>query len=1080
MQHKMSPIRPNNQKRRRCKSQLVFTCKKSKTKTTKRQSAQRRTTKKTRRRVQSLIGIAKENKQIFGNNKEEWTNIIHKFDQNHRKSLSQLLYDGETNNNDKVSYKQTKAIHKKSIETNFLQKLQDEELLLNHTKNEKNHEIQYKMIWRKKDVFHKYQMKKKNNSPNRMITKWINEYEMDSKNTNKTFENFAMNKLELLNNDHTLRLPQSYHHRLKVAISCLILQNLFDSHLPSIHFKLKHLLKKEIYESIYCSLMTNNENKKKYNLKQLYESIPYFIVDKNIIMNEQKLLNNKNLLNDKVRKQKMDMIRGVFKAQDAFDKIIKFVKENNYLGKVLIEWKKYTLKNIGKRKIAISFCSKMLTGWDKKNALTAFIVWKQIILKKKWNLKQTSINNLKHDIELQKENKQRAIKQINDANQEIEILKSKLKEEQNKSLPFKFYTFPKSHKKFQSLLQHLRELKGELSEMVATIHFNLDLLNNGKDENNENIMDLNEEEIIMLWLKYQLQFIQIEQIRQRRKYLADNPVQIANTSSITTDDDTDISSTIEETEENDDKTDDEIVIDQHHNDQHDNKQHDNEQQQDQPMIEFVKIEQILENILLQIKYDNFDKDFQDKNIFLLLLYYLFDGNGFKDLSELLFLCDQQTNIKIKADKIMSLYAQLFDCKNMVNNNDKKQYMNIFINFGKIISNDINCNFVLLLKFMLKKSNIKLTNQDIALYKVRINAAMRQCSQMLNKMVNSTTSEASFNKEALKIEQVIDNIHKVKAKFMDNHYKFIQIQNKIQKRISRQSHNYKSGKFVFIHEPIYKNKIINKLVNINHYSKVKQIFQRYYKTESHVFDLALKDYREIPNIINQSLSIILYLLKTYFDFNNDQSSMTMTEHNWMKLCKDFNLNKSEFLMQKLFKQILNENEEIMDIQYLIPLLLYVSDIIYANESCKPSDKLYLLLQKHMLQIIHPRSDIISLSNMYPVQILIQQKLAKLSKLWSKLQINDEAPYNYAANDYFNFCGVLSTESFIQLLSQSTNHPKSMVISKCNDCSINIESDSKYTMDFEAFFGIICHIGQQITTDLEWTSLSQRISIFIDKL
>lgn len=914
-----------------------------------------------RQRAQSLI--PRQDDPVRSNDKVHWDGIIETFSHNHQRSMSQLLYKptARFNHNrphrrrQRLSFQQTNAIHERIVEADFLQKLQDQEFVLNHSKRDisadhhQSHsssgaqaittQSTYQMARSHKKPKQKWQIEQQTQERDRIATQWISDFERDSKFTFRTFEHFALSKLDSLAPHHG---PPFVN--LRVALSAYILQKLFRYQLPSIHPRLRSLLTTEIFESVYSNISQQSTKNNKYHMAQFYKSIPYFIIDKNLskhghfqqhqhhqglsdltftssatkqvkqhdgnhgtttIMASQGNVHSKSTneeltdLSQMDRKQRMDMIRGAFQAQQSFNEMLKFMKKSNSKRKVFIEWRTFSKLQSTKKREAIRLCRAIMLKWKRDDIISVFRGWNNVVQSEKWHYKQGAIAQLEKDLQTQNGYHQQAMREIQNSQSHIRSITSKLQQFNsmyNGSALAKYIMYPKrieSQRRLQRAQRRLRELKAGLSDLIggynvevlynegaqrksianSTSNFTSNLTSNGTSNVTSNpppnpqnsgnatnsVLQWDDEQVAIRWIRYQLQFIQIEQIKQRRAYqtrqqrerlrieaeqrrnqnienidssdFSDNEQHehSKNTkiSNIESGDDSDgtVVTSDSITESNGSKGDN-LHNDDLHNlsdpnpsgnaNGHDSNgtgtNHQNENDilnepvipNDPELEQYHRIEQVLEHILIDVRYTDFTHDFNGGTVWLLLFFYLFDGAGFDGLSQLNTLCDPSTSTNIRIDKVLTLFAKLVQDQN---SRDRRR-MNLFVNFGKMSSNGLgstmineeSSNFMLILMLMLQRSNIELKNEDILLLKMRINAAMRQCSSMLSKVESNRKNETMFSKELALIDQVIDNVQRVKTRYTQSHHQWTQIRNRIQSRIIRQCHRYESGEIVSIRPP----------------------------------------------------------------------------------------------------------------------------------------------------------------------------------------------------------------------------------------------------------------------------------------
>ena len=1054
-------IMPSKSIRRRSKSQLITSSrhkfynppnfKRSKT-------PKHVISKKRKVRKRSSSAIPAQDHRIWRNKKGEWKKIINQFSQSRQRSMASLLnITSSIKFHQRSTFNKSKSIYQKSIELIFLKKLQNQQLSVVHSKNE-NNESQYQ-VSRKNDLKKEEWIKAKKESE--AINEWINDFERDSNLTFRSFESFAMSKLNKLNQNE-FDFPMHSIKRLKVGLCCVMLQRLLNNHLSAIHPKLKHSLMREIFDSIYSNLKGIGYTK--LSLHRFNECIPYFIVDTNISSKQSK----PKIIRSKSSKMKrMELVKGAFRTKKAFNIMLRYMKDNNSLRSVLIKWKKQTVECIQSRNAAVNFCHSVMLKWKQKDVIFLFKSWKNDVRNQKFKYTEASMIRMMDDIKLHIVYNKKAKIQLEIARHEIDFLSSKVQSTEDKNITSemgKNLIFPKrlqTQRQFQTLLRSLRILRGELTEMTTFKHYNIGHLYNQSD-GDKKLIDFCDEEIALKWLKYQMQCIQIKQVKQKREYEKKTEQKIRNKK---------VHNLLKNIEIG--------------------------EVEDVQIENFNKIEQILEHILLSTNYDNFSADFEEKQTWLILFYYLFDGKGFTDLSQLILLCDESTKDELRTDKLMTLYSELLHDESEENVEAKS--MDTFINFGKLFSNNIASNFMLMMHLMIKRSNLEIKNEDIALSKHRINTAMKQCQNILTKLL-SNDENLSFDKEAKRIQHIIENIKRVKSKYIQYNNEWTDIRNRLQIRIKTERYKYECGELPMIYQPIYSHQIIEQLMHSTDYLRVRSIFERYDGGPDDQ-NMAISDFRKVPSILNQNVSILLALSQKYFAFNHNKTSMSISWINWIRLCNDCNFIKdkdTKLLMQQLFEEICDGNKLTINchIQYLknkslkaskdyiplshlslnitdfVTLLLFVSDVIFLDASCKASDKFYLLFQQKILKIIHPKTDIICFSNMYANKLLMAQKQSKLIKTWNKC-ISDDAYYNFGKYIY-KFYGFIDNKLFIDLLCTHTTLSRQELTKKCNECSIGNK------MDFEGFYGIICWIGQNTNSQFEWISVTERISKFIDTL
>lgn len=313
-------------------------------------------------------------------------------------------------------------------------------------------------------------------------------------------------------------------------------------------------------------------------------------------------------------------------------------------------------------------------------------------------------------------------------------------------------------------------------------------------------------------------------------------------------------------------------------------------------------------------------------------------------------------------------------------------------------------------------------------------------------------------------------------------------------------------------------MIQQMVRCSDYLRVKPLFERFFGDTPNGHQSALHDFRSIPSVLRHHLPVIIHLVSRYFEIDNESNpnyptTMTMTGSQWMSLCETFHFTTNpaiKTLMEMLFRQISNENIIIitcyalhhiaplqsiqsaqtapnpklsdlkMDLRHLVPILLFTADIVCVdiNGVSKTSDKLHILFQRHLVPVIHPKADIIALSHMDSTKRLVNGMYRNtLCSVWSKCLLHDGATAQYQGNRYYDFYGLIRPTLLVDILVPHCTLSTTDLLSKCTECSI---SGLGKAMDFEAFYGIICWVGQRTKCTASWHSVEQRISAFLQKL
>ena len=507
--------------------------------------------------------------------------------------------------------------------------------------------------------------------------------------------------------------------------------------------------------------------------------------------------------------------------------------------------------------------------------------------------------------------------------------------------------------------------------------------------------------------------------------------------------------------------------------------------------------------------DDFAQDFQGGKIWLILFYFLFDTADFNSIKELLQLIKyshpKHERYNLVLDKIISSYHRYLDSKNEFGD---------FVNIASIHLNSNVMNFALLLQFAETKSNITMTDKHIEHQQLKIKSLMELVTTIMSKL-SLNINVSTFTKEAISIEKKIKQFRYKKRELIIQHRKWESMKERFHRRLCTELQKFKAGKINFLYEPTYPHYIIKSIVRIP-FNKVKTIYNGYFNHETKMEN----DFESTLKNMKKGMGVIYALLRRYTTEHGAKLSFLK----WEKMiydCKLFNdqiMKRNQYVFKQLFREIyehsqLSDNTQqftpkcyqqyiksvssnfnhlhvqlmIMDAQYFGLLLIYVAQIMYFEyKDMAPSDKLEILLQQHLLKIVHPKSDIIALTNVHMIQLLKRQKSKSLHRIWIKCKLierqNMESMQTDMKNNQILFkndlIDTVSIESIIRLLRTHIESASySNLVKLCQTCA---SYKDKTRADKHELFSIICYIGQQMMEQSSWKPIDEKIASFINKL